>query len=143
MSDQYKSFENLSIDIYQYVKDYREILNTDPYNAEKIQDIRDAVSECLVLASKQYADLKSQVAVKEYHRKKCERDVVHRVRGEMEYARGSDSIAKNKAAVECDNCYKEEIDAIREYEEAKQLVESVNQHLNSISSRLRVLSKYE
>lgn len=117
--------------------------NQNEWDKWEFQEIRDDLSESLVFFGPFYSDLRADAEQAEINRKMFYEERKKYWRDKLGGSRGSASLAESNAMIDCKEIYELEIKANREYYKARSLVERIDQVLNSIASRLKILEKHD
>lgn len=115
-------------------------IEVDPF---EVQQLRDLLSINLYKLSSLEADYRMGADSAENTRKLCVTQAEEKYREEYKNKRGSASLAERKALIECQDSYRDEEAAKGQYYTIKNLVERVDQVINSISSRIKQAIKHD
>lgn len=117
--------------------------NRDEWDKWRFQDIRDELGEALVFFGPFLADIRTVAETAELERKKLEAE--SRAKWTLHYksARGTAALVAGEVMKDCEEVYRAEIRANNAYYKARELRERVDQVLNGIASRLKILEKYD
>lgn len=115
----------------------------DTLDVEDFQNIRDDLSVNLFALNSIYADAKTAYEAAQYRKKMCLSEITLRLKGTRdEYGKvHTRETVQASAILECEELHHKEFEALKEYERLRQIVTSVGQVLNTISSRLNMMSR--
>lgn len=129
---------------YRYIKQYSKLRDEyEHLDPEKVQDIRDNLSEALIYFGEEAARLRAEAEDAELEKKRYLAERKEYWREQFDGKRGTASLAESNALQDAMDVSKAEIQANKEYYEAKHLIERVDQLINSIASRMKIISKHD
>lgn len=138
------TYEDCLEQTLKYIKEYNTMRNNrDEWDKWRFQDIRDELGEALVFFGPFLADIRTAAETAELERKEIE--AISRGKWTRHYksARGTAALVAEEVMKECKNASLAEIKANNAYYKARELRERVDQVLNGIASRLKILEKYD
>lgn len=144
MNENWWTYEECMSHTLVWVKKYATARKEgDEYDKWFFQDVRDELSEALVFFGPHYADLRANAEQAEVDRKNKIEERKEYWRDHYKRQRGTASMVESKAIQDCKVKFDHEVEAKREYYRARIMIERVDQVLNSIASRLKLLEKYD
>lgn len=129
------------VNITNLVKSYKDIRENGTIN--DVQTLRDELSEQLFFFGAPFAEIRSAAERADSSYKTCLEESRRKWKNKFGQARGSVGLAENEAFIECEDLLEEVNNKNRDFYLAKSLLDRCDQVLNSISSRLKIIGKYE
>ncbi len=140
---EYKYEDCLAQTLHQ-VKHYNTLRNNkDLWDKWEFQDIRDELSEALVYFGPFYADLRADAEQRDIDYKIYLEERKNHWRGVYGGVRGTASQVDSNALIDCKQHLKDKTEANRAYYQARALQDRIDQVLNSLASRLKILEKHD
>lgn len=133
-------YEQCLKEIQIQVKRYQTFRRQQSENRSELQDIRDHMSESLLLFGPYYAEIRSNAEASEVDRKLAYEEKKSFYRNKYERKRGTADDVESDTMRDMREYYDNELAANKLYYKCRILVERADQELNSISSRLKLLT---
>lgn len=128
-------------EISKLVGTYKPIRETG--SSAEIQELRDSLSEALFYFGPVQAQLRANAERAEAEYKSCLKEKTLYWKEKFSSKRGTADMVEAKAVIECKELQDELIAANEDYYLSRSLVDRVDQLLNSISSRIKLVTKHD